>query len=247
MCERVRIAPTVLFDFFGTLVDYSPSRTEQGYERSSAILRDAGCPLAVDDWLARWDSTCTALDAEADRTGIEFAMPAAFAAFVQDPELGLDTRDADLAAAFLAAYLEEWGTGVWPIDGVPELLAGLHAAGHRVVLVTNTHDAAMVRGHLATLGISNAFDAIVTSVEVGFRKPRPEIYDTALAAVGARPSDAVFVGDTLVPDYLGPRAAGIDSYLIVPASNPSGVDDVPHEHRIRSVFEIERVLSSRLG
>jgi len=38
----------VLFDFFGTLVEYSPSRTDQGYDRSFSLLRDAGLRLGYE-------------------------------------------------------------------------------------------------------------------------------------------------------------------------------------------------------
>ncbi len=40
------VMTVVFFDFFGTLVDYSPSRTEQGYHRTHASLDELGVDLA---------------------------------------------------------------------------------------------------------------------------------------------------------------------------------------------------------
>ena len=55
----------LLFDFFGTLVDYSASRTEQGYERSFALLRDSGCRLDYAGFLTAWSKVSEELDAAA--------------------------------------------------------------------------------------------------------------------------------------------------------------------------------------
>ena len=50
---------------------------------------------------------------------------------------------------------------------------------------------------------------MIDSGAVGVRKPDPRIWDPALAATGARPEAAVHVGDSLLTDVGGARAAGI--------------------------------------
>jgi putative hydrolase of the HAD superfamily len=231
---------TILFDLFGTLVSYSASRTEQGYPRSALLLEQAGCTVAYEDWLARWGRIGEDLDAEAQVTGIEFSMLDAYRVFA--PWAGLDVDDLDLAERFLRCYLEEWSAAVRVVDGAPAMLARLAAAGHRNVLVSNTHDADMVRGHLEAMGLLPHLSSVVTSVEVGFRKPRPEIYAAALDPLGASAADCVFVGDTFSADYEGPTAFGIEAYLIVPdgAALP---DDLPAHRRLASVLDIEARIS----
>jgi putative hydrolase of the HAD superfamily len=230
---------TVLFDFFGTLVDYSPSRTEQGYPRSTAVLDGLGCRLGDDEWLSRWSACFERLYAESVVSGVEFSMHDAFAAFA--PEVGLDDCPPQGADAFVEAYLSEWSTAVRLIDGVPALLATLRAGGRRLALVSNTHSAEMVRGHLAAMGIADAFDAVVTSVEIGYRKPRPEIFTAALESLGAAASDAVFVGDSYDADFLGPTRMGMDAYLIVGDGRDVPVE-VPASQRLGTVGD----LSARL-
>lgn len=227
---------TILLDFFGTLVTYSPSRTEQGYHRSHAVLEAAGCAHAYEDWLGHWDAVSVTFDERADETGVEYSMREAYAEFA--PIVGIDPDDDELAAEFLRCYLEEWSSGVRPIAGVPEMLGRLVDAGHRCVLVSNTHDAAMVRGHLDAYGILPHLDHLVTSVEVGLRKPRPEIYAAALDLAGADAGDALFVGDTFVADYVGPTAVGIDARLVVPDGVPVPATLGP-AHRLRSILELE--------
>ncbi len=72
----VRSAPWthVLFDFFGTLVSYSPSRTEQGYNRSHGLLQRFGAELTYERFLATWDRRFADYDRRSDVDDREFAM-----------------------------------------------------------------------------------------------------------------------------------------------------------------------------
>lgn len=47
------------------------------------------------------------------------------------------------------------------------------------------------------------------SYEVGFIKPEPEIYRTIADIAQVNPGDCLFVGDTLLADYEGPRQYGM--------------------------------------
>lgn len=230
----------VLFDFFGTLVDYSPSRTAQGYQGASDVLADIGCNLRYDEWLALWSASSEKLDTEADATGVEYSMQDAFAAF--SIEVGLVNVHRSDADRFIERYLAEWSTAVHLIDGVPGLLERLRRAGHLIGLVTNTHSASMVHGHLDAMGIASSFDAVVTSVEVGLRKPRPEIFAAALSALGTTAEESVFVGDSFGPDYLGPTSVAIEALLILGPDDERRAD-VPTAQVLPSVLELE----GRLG
>jgi putative hydrolase of the HAD superfamily len=151
--------------------------------------------------------------------------------------VGLDDCPPQGADAFVEAYLSEWSTAVRLIDGVPALLATLRSGGRRLALVSNTHSAEMVRGHLAAMGIADAFDAVVTSVEIGYRKPRPEIFTAALTAVGSAAGDTVFVGDSYDPDFVGPTRMGMRAYLIV-GDGRDAPSEVPASRRLRTVLDL---------
>jgi putative hydrolase of the HAD superfamily len=137
------------------------------------------------------------------------------------------------AAALAAAYLHEWNAGVSYPAGVARLVAGL-ARRYRLAVVTNTHQADLVPGHLAAMRIDRCFEAVVTSVEVGWRKPHPAIYAAALGRVGADPARTVFAGDTYDADYAGPAAAGMTAFLI----DPEGRYDIPAGRRLRSLADL---------
>lgn len=144
-------------------------------------------------------------------------------------------RDPDPAeaGAFVEAYVREWNTGVVYPLGIMELVGTL-ADRFRLAVVTNTHKADLVPRHLAAMGIAHHFDTVVTSIEVGWRKPHPAIYATALLRLGITAGNAVFVGDSYAADYAGPVAAGLTAFLI----DPDEKHGVPPDRRLRSLFDL---------
>jgi putative hydrolase of the HAD superfamily len=213
----------ILFDFFGTLVSYSPSRTEQGFPRTHALVPHLGYDeflTALDDCFARFDAASAADDHE-------FSMAETAAAF-----LGRSPDD-PAVAEFERTYIAEWSAAVAYPDGIDTLLADLRGR-HRLAVVSNTHSPTMVPRMLADRGIAGLFDAVVLSVDVGWRKPHPAMYAAALDALGITAAEAVFVGDSREADFTGPTAAGIRSYLI--GEHLGSVFDLPglRGHRRRA-------------
>jgi len=84
-------------------------------------------------------------------------------------------------------------------------LASLRANGTRLVVVSNWD--VSLHEVLARLELAPLLDGIVTSAEVGARKPAPEIFKRAGRA-------RFHVGDSLEEDVEGARAAGIEPVLI---------------------------------
>jgi FMN phosphatase YigB (HAD superfamily) len=84
----------------------------------------------------------------------------------------------------------------------------------RIGLCSNFSHAPAARAVLARDGIARHFDAIVISHEHGLRKPRPEIFEATLAALGVAPDEAVHVGDNLDADVAGANAVGMQTVWI---------------------------------
>jgi putative hydrolase of the HAD superfamily len=71
-------------------------------------------------------------------------------------------------------------------------------------------------------------------VTVGWLKPHPIIFETALRESGAAAKDAVFIGDNWEADVDGPRRVGMSSiYVGIPsAQHPSvSLQEVPQAIR----------------
>ncbi len=71
----------------------------------------------------------------------------------------------------------------------------------------------MMRRQVGTNGIGALMDEVVFSSMVGRRKPAPEIYRAALAAIGLVPEKVLFVGNRELEDYEGPRAIGMRAVI----------------------------------
>jgi len=226
----------ILLDFFGTVVGYSASRAEQGYQASHALATAMGARLSYQDFLQAWAAESARFDERSAVDDSEFSMEEVTAAFLAQI-LGRDPSPAEVTA-FVDEYLAEWNTGVVYPPGIAELVAAL-AGRFRLAVVTNTHKADLVPGHLSAMGIAHHFDAVVTSVEVGWRKPHPAIYALALRRLGITADAAVFAGDSYAADYLGPSAAGLTAFLIDPAEQ----HPIPAERRLRSLHDLPAKVS----
>jgi len=88
-------------------------------------------------------------------------------------------------------------------------------------------------------GIADLVDAIVFSSETGRRKPAPDLYLTALKAIGTAPERTLFVGDRVREDYEGPRALGMRAVVLTAHAEEEPRDGVP---TIRSLDELRSLL-----
>lgn len=230
----------VLLDFFGTLVEYSESRVSQGLDRSYKVVQAAGARAGYLEFLKQWEATCADFEDRAAQDLREYSMDAVCAAFLRH-SLGRSPGP-ELLEAFRDTYLGEWNKGVKYLPGVPELLAHL-ADRFTLVLVTNTHHADLVHGHLRAMGADRCFAEVVTSVEHGRRKPSRCIFDEALRRTSGTAAVAIYIGDSYSCDYRGANAAGIRCLLV----DPGRRHDVPEDDRLSHVLEAPQRLGLTEG
>jgi FMN phosphatase YigB (HAD superfamily) len=98
-----------------------------------------------------------------------------------------------------------------PAPGGQEAVRWCKARGLTVVLVTNvlSRGDAEVRRDWQRAGLGDAIDAVVSSHDVGWRKPHHAIFDRALALAGVLPAQAFMVGDDPELDIRGAQSLGI--------------------------------------
>jgi putative hydrolase of the HAD superfamily len=112
------------------------------------------------------------------------------------------SADLDLTDALLASL--EFGC----YGDVTPALETLRGRGLRLVVVSNWD--VSLGAVLDRLGISELLDGVLTSAEVGVRKPAAEIFRRGLLLAGVPAGDAVHVGDGLEEDVRGALAAGVE-------------------------------------
>jgi HAD superfamily hydrolase (TIGR01549 family) len=85
------------------------------------------------------------------------------------------------------------------------------------------------------LGLSAWLQVVVTSQEVGFNKPRPEIFQEALKQAGVKPSEAIYVGDQYRIDVVGANKAGMQGILLDRGGFFEDIADCPRIHSLTQV------------
>jgi putative hydrolase of the HAD superfamily len=112
------------------------------------------------------------------------------------------------------------------------------AEHHSLALVTNGASC-LQREKLAASGLADRFDAVVVGGDVGVGKPDRAIFERALDAVGARPDEAVMVGNSLEKDVDGAIAAGLRAIWVNREGEPGRADVLV----VRDLGELAPLLS----
>jgi HAD superfamily hydrolase (TIGR01509 family) len=102
--------------------------------------------------------------------------------------------------------LVEVAAGIEPMPGARTLLQALRGAGVALGLVSNSRRRFVELG-IATAGMAELFDTIVTAEDVARPKPAPDAYLAAARELGADPAACVVLEDSPTGLQAG-RAAG---------------------------------------
>ncbi len=96
----------------------------------------------------------------------------------------------------------------------PETVEVLKALGknHKLGLISNTDSSGAE--YARKIGLTDYFDAIIMSSEVGLSKPDPLIYEKALFELGAKAGECLMIGDNPQADVYAAQKAGLDAVLI---------------------------------
>jgi len=118
------------------------------------------------------------------------------------------------------------------------------ARSHLLAVVSNFDYSPTALAILDAAGVRDLFAAVVVSDQVGWRKPRPDIFRYALDATGADPARTLFVGDKVELDVAGAHHVGMDAAWINPDHEPLPAGIRPPEYEIRDLAELEPIVAA---
>lgn len=204
----------ILFDLFDTLVDLHFSRLPRSEVGGRSIpttllsqhqaIRDRGHAVEFEAFVEALRTTDQELRSSHFDAGIEVPTMERFSRLAAR----LDLEDPALPEILTGAHMGQIQAVAEAPDHHAEVLRGL-AAQFPLVLCSNFSDAGTAMAILEETSLRPAFSAFSISETVGIRKPRPEIFRHALAAVGVSARDAVHVGDNLDADIRGAHGIGM--------------------------------------
>jgi putative hydrolase of the HAD superfamily len=208
----------VLFDLGLTLI-----RTASFPEIYRRILARFGVTASVDDIVRAQNATEGKFDiATYDENRRKEFWTNYNASLLE--KLGIEEKRVFLAAQIDELWWEFSQVQVYP--DVEPTLSQLRAKGLKLGLVSNGFKQDL--DHiLGKFGLERWFDAVVCIDSCNCAKPNKEIFLYILDKLGVKPSEALFVGDSVVHDYEGALNVGIKSLLIDREGKiPKGYDKI---------------------
>lgn len=179
-------------------------------ERRRAVLFDFGGVLTTPVW--------ESFAAFCEQRGLD--RDSVRRLFREDPEALADLRELERGAVSQREFEQRFGArlgleethglvdglfaGMGPSEEMVEAVRRLRAQGVRTGLLSNSWST----DHYDRGLLTELFDAVVISGEVGLHKPQPEIYTLAAERIGVPPGDCVFVDD-LRENCEGAEAVGM--------------------------------------
>jgi FMN phosphatase YigB (HAD superfamily) len=128
--------------------------------------------------------------------------------------VGLDI-DRTMATALRRAVCLPARDLVALFPGFTDLFAAIRRLGLRCALVTDVavRDAELTRQDFRDFGVADVVDAIITSHDVGYRKPHHAMFQAAMDAVGCGAAECVMMGNREARDIAPAVSLGMRAIL----------------------------------
>jgi putative hydrolase of the HAD superfamily len=230
----------VTFDLWGTLFIDRPelddTRNRMRCERMCQVLSESGIRVSEEDMKSGYEQTATQLQA-IWRTNRELLTLEQIRLIMNAAGLRDVVLDSGTATRLERAYVD-------PIFEAPPELNGdtvttlqeMRSRVRGIGLISNTGRSPGTALHelLRKYGVLGFFDSTVFSDQVSSRKPDRQIFERAVAALGAEPAKVVHIGDDPEADTWGAKKAGMKA-LLFDYPIPEG-----YKSRPNSLFALSR-------
>ena len=146
-----------------------------------------------------------------------------------------------------AAGKHLWEATLTRLPYVDEVLTELKRKGFKLGIITNTVTSREehVRSALQKIDIEKHFDIVLTSVDVGHKKPDERIFMTALRTFKVKPRETVMVGNQINTDIVGGNRTGMKTVLFKWNKRYNERITLPEEQptrTIKSLRELPRII-----
>ena len=112
-----------------------------------------------------------------------------------------------------------------PREGAGVMLRRLHDDGIRTAAVSNAAFSGQVlAAELDRHGLGNLLQFVLSSADIGWRKPDGTIFQAALSRLGTHAGRTWFVGDRVMEDIIGAAAAGLQPIWLCGRAADQSVD-----------------------
>lgn len=243
---------TLLFDLCGTLMQYRtermPSIEIEGEQVQTTTPLLYACFLEFDrgaisfeKFHADFIKTTEAISIARESRGEEVLSSTRFDAFLDRLNADLGKRRSEIHRLLMEIHLKRVSDCLELLPQHRDLLL-VWKKQYKMGLVTNFDDAKTVRELLLREGISELFETVVISAEIGIRKPRKEIFLAACEQMKSPPSETLFVGDSWECDIVGAKSLGLDTAWINPVQGPQNEKEPKVDYFLHNLEALDAIL-----
>lgn len=201
----------IMFDLGGTLIDLKPSREEvfaSVLSRHGKAVDPKKVAVALAKADATFDKDIARLDGKDEDSFWE-----KYDSFVLEQvgaKVDLDKFAPDVSSTFeqIMPKVDSWAA--YP-EARP-ILEGLSKRDFRLGVISNATE--LARKVMDNLNLTELFDFVIISSEVGVSKPSPRIFQMGLEKARTRANRSLFVGDKPSLDVLPAISVGMHAVLV---------------------------------
>lgn len=214
--EKIR---AIVFDYGNTLIEFGPAQIGAGDRGIADAVERLFGPVDRERLRAIRDANRMALFKGDPPQYRENDLDVITSEMVRELYGVMPTRPQldEILQARMGVFVES----TWASDDVKALLGRL-GQRYRLGLLSNYPSGDAIRVSLDKVGLSEFFEAVVVSADLGYVKPHPITFQTIMTAMDARPDEILFVGDNWLADIQGAKRAGMYAVLTT--------EWVPYEH-----------------
>jgi len=195
------------FDLFNTLITMRPEALDDALDRLWGSLQSNGLRLERDAFLEAHRKAALDHILTARKTGQETHNRLWISQALKELGLSVPPDDPRISQA-VTAYFSAFSQHASLIPDTLDMLATLGQRYPLGLLSNFTHPPA-ARSILDDTGMSEHFQVIVISGDVGIRKPHPGSFSALTQALGVAPDEMLYIGDNPEADVDGAYQAGI--------------------------------------
>jgi HAD superfamily hydrolase (TIGR01549 family) len=242
---------TIIFDLFDTLINFNrsqlPAADIDGVEvRSTSIavyrvFQKFYKNVDFNEFYTAFVESYTEFEENKRKEYKEFHNRERFELMINKMNVEKNSHSKGLVEEMVLAHMESIADAMeFPEENRNTL--NLLKNKYRLAIISNFDHAPTAYSILDRFDIRSYFERILISIEIGWRKPKADIFLKAFDLLRIKPEEAIFVGDNFEADIIGSKAVGMNVIWINRNKEPFKEGVLKPDHTVSKFTEIEDIL-----
>jgi len=225
----------IFFDLDKTLWDFETN--------SALVLREIYSDFGLEDFFPTSEHFITSYNRHNDRLWDDYRKGLTTKEILRNQRFELTLAEAGLSDTEICVQIGDYYLDQSPkrsilIPGSREILDYLRDRKYHLYILTNGFRTTQI-GKMTNSGIIGYFERMFTSEEIGFNKPRKEIFHWAVSSLNAKKNECLMIGDDNKVDIEGAALYGIDAVWFNPEQRDEStraILSISTLHELRSLL-----------